>query len=150
METIEITTFCINAIAIVSPNCRSAKGTRERPFQVRSRRRTVALTSGVSGDIGIATAPWRNSACGVTARHFVGVFSNMDGVTTIVDNDDRETGRPQFGIRNLPHDGNVFQHNAWYVAAPCEDVAACDVVLTFDHARTQLNLKEAGELKKTH
>ncbi|EGI65734.1 PREDICTED: methyltransferase-like protein 2 [Acromyrmex echinatior] len=47
-------------------------------------------------------------------RRRVVELSNMAGVTTIADNnDDPETRRPQFGTRNLPHDGNIFQHNAW-------------------------------------
>ncbi|CAL1688773.1 unnamed protein product [Lasius platythorax] len=36
-----------------------------------------------------------------------------EGTTLLNSDDDRETGRPRFGTRNLPLDGDVFQHNAW-------------------------------------
>ncbi|XP_050457406.1 tRNA N(3)-methylcytidine methyltransferase METTL2 [Cataglyphis hispanica] len=32
---------------------------------------------------------------------------------SLSNSDNHETGRPRFGTRNLPLDGDVFQHNAW-------------------------------------
>lgn len=48
-------------------------------------------------------------------RRMVRIRNMAEGTTLLNSDDDRETGRPRFGTRNLSLDGDVFQHNAWYV-----------------------------------
>lgn len=104
--------------------------TRGWSLRVRSRRWTTILstpaclrrraTSG-SWPSRADTACERSNAISLAARRVSRIehhrTSNMAEaeLTASGGGDDRETERPQFGTRNLPHDGNVFQHNAWYV-----------------------------------
>lgn len=138
----------MNAVATVSPNSRSAKSTRGWPFQVRSRRRTIALFSGVSGDTGIATASWRNNAwsCAISPA----CFQTWPGwrrswITMTEKRGGRSSGH---GIYPTTETSFSTMHGTLRLRARMRPHVT-SFVPTFDRARIRLNLKEAEESKKT-